>query len=64
MLKAHLDNELWLIQQPHHAQVSGFPAAHWGAKNAFAYPGHYPGATHPERWRDEVVLAIAEHDNG
>mgnify|MGYP003675404432 CR=1 FL=1 len=64
MLKAHVDNELWLIQQPHHAQVSGFLAAHWGGKNGFAKPGHYPGATHPERWHDEVVLGIAEHDNG
>jgi hypothetical protein len=64
MLKAHVNNETWLVQQPHHAQVSGFLAAHWGSANGFARPGHYPGATHPERWRDEVVLGIAEHDNG
>lgn len=64
MLKAHVDHELWLIQQPDHAQASGFMAAHWGGANGFARPGHYPGATHPERWRDEVVLGIAEHDNG
>jgi len=64
MLKAHVDNELWLVRQPDHAQVSGFMAAHWGGMNRFARPGHYPGATHPERWRDEVVLGIAEHDNG
>lgn len=64
MLKAHVDNETWLVQQPHHAQVSGFLAAHWGGVNGFARPGHYPGSTHPERWRDEVVLGIAEHDNG
>lgn len=64
MLKAHVDHETWLVQQPHHAQVSGFLAAHWGGVNGFARPGHYPGATHKERWRDEVVLGIAEHDNG
>ena len=64
MLKAQVDNELWLVQQPHHAQVSGFLAAHWGGSNGFARPGHFPGATDPARWRDEVVLGIAEHDNG
>jgi len=64
MLKAYVDNEIWLVQQPHHAQVSGFLAAHWGGSNGFARPGHYPGAIHPQRWRDEVVLGIAEHDNG
>ncbi|MEM8884379.1 MAG: DUF3891 family protein [Planctomycetota bacterium] len=64
MLKAHLDHETWLIPQHHHAQVSGYLAAHWGGANGFARPGHFPGATDPRRWRDEVVLAIAEHDNG
>lgn len=64
MLKATLGNETWMVQQHHHAQVSGFLAAHWGGANGFARPGHYPGATHPGRWRDEVVLGIAEHDNG
>jgi len=64
MLKAHVDDELWLIQQPDYAQVSGFMAAHWGGANGFARPGHYPGASQPELWRDEVVLGIAEHDNG
>ena len=64
MLKAQVDNELWLVQQHHHAQVSGFLAAHWGGSNGFAPPGHFPGATDPARWCDEVVLGIAEHDNG
>lgn len=64
MLKATVENEVWMVQQPHHAQVSGFLAAHWGGANGFARPGSYPGATDPVRWRDEVVLAIAEHDNG
>lgn len=64
MLKAHVDNTLWLVRQHDHAQVSGFLAAHWGGASGFARPGHYPGTSHPDRWRDEVVLAIAEHDNG
>ncbi|MFG0274187.1 MAG: DUF3891 family protein [Phycisphaerales bacterium] len=64
MLKATVDHNTWLVQQHHHAQVSGFLAAHWGDANGFASPGHEPGATHPDRWRDQVVLAIAEHDNG
>jgi hypothetical protein len=64
MLKARLDHDTWMIQQHHHAQVSGYLAAHWGDANGFARPGHYPGATDPARWRDEVVLGIAEHDNG
>lgn len=64
MLKARHDHELWLVQQPDHAQLSGYLAAHWGGANGFAMPGHYPGSTDPRRWRDEVVLGIAEHDNG
>lgn len=64
MLKAHVDNEIWLVQQPHHAQVSGFLAAHWGGSDGFVSPGHYSGITHPDHVRDEVVLGIAEHDNG
>lgn len=64
MLKAKVDNEIWMVQQHHHAQLSGFLAAHWGGRNGFAHPGTYPGATDPGRWRDEVVLGIAEHDNG
>ena len=64
MLKTHTESQIWLIQQHHHAQVSGYLAAHWGGANGFAKLGHYPGAADPVRWRDEVVLAIAEHDNG
>jgi hypothetical protein len=64
MLKAATEHATWLVQQHHHAQVSGFLAAHWGGSDGFAPPGHYPGAANPARWRDEVVLAIAEHDNG
>ena len=64
MFKAKVNDEIWMVQQHHHAQVSGFLAAHWGGRNGFAHPGDYPGATQPDRWRDEVVLGIAQHDNG
>ena len=64
MLKARVNNETWMIQQPHHAQVSGFLAAHWGGPNGFVRPGFEKNATHPAKWRDEIVLGIAEHDNG
>jgi hypothetical protein len=64
MLKARVNDEIWLTQQPHHAQVSGYLAAHWGGPNRFVRPGFEPGATNPSRWRDEIVLGIAEHDNG
>lgn len=64
MLKARVNNETWMIQQPHHAQVSGFLAAHWGGPNGFVRPGFEMNATHPAKWRDEIVLGIAEHDNG
>jgi len=64
MLKIRVDDRIRLVQQPHHAQVSGYLAAHWGGNNGFARPGSYPGATDPAAWREEVVLAVAEHDNG
>jgi hypothetical protein len=64
MLKTRVGEEIWLVHQPDHARVSGYLAAHWGGANGFARPGYYPGATHPPRWREEVILAIAEHDNG
>jgi hypothetical protein len=64
MLKTQVGDELWLVHQPDHARVSGYLAAHWGGVNAFTRPGHYQGAAVPEVWREEVVLAIAEHDNG
>lgn len=64
MLKTIDENKTWLVQQHHHAEISGFLAAHWGGVNGFARLGHYPGATHPNRWQDEVIVGIAEHDNG
>ena len=64
MLKTIEKNKTWLVQQHQHAEISGFLAAHWGGVNGFAQLGHYPGSTHPNRWKDEVVVGIAEHDNG
>jgi hypothetical protein len=35
MLKTRVDDHVWLIQQPDHASISGYLAAHWGGKNGF-----------------------------
>lgn len=64
MLKTRIRDQIRLIQQHHHAEISGFLAAHWGGVNGFARPGHFPGAPAPERLREEAILGIAEHDNG
>ena len=64
MLKTRVGDVIWLVEQPDHARVSGYLVAHWGDAGGFARPGHYPGAVHSDRWRDEVILAIAQHDNG
>jgi hypothetical protein len=64
MLKTSHGDTIWLVHQPDHARVSGYLAAHWGGANGFTRPGHYSGCVEPELCREEVVLAIAEHDNG
>jgi hypothetical protein len=64
MLKTYLDSVVWLVSQPDHARVAGYLAAHWGGAGAFARPGYYADSADPERLRQEVVQAIAEHDNG
>lgn len=64
MLKTRVGDELWLVHQPDHSRVAGYLAAHWGGRNGFARPGYFAPNTDPERLREEVVLAIAEHDNG
>ena len=63
MLKTKQDDEWWLITQPAHAELAGQMAAHWG-NDTFASPGHFATSTHPDRLKQEVLLAIAEHDNG
>ena len=63
MLKRRVDDQIWLISQPDHAAVSGYLAAHWGNRE-FSAAGGYADCPDPELVRSEVVLAIAEHDNG
>lgn len=63
MLKTTIGDEIWLVQQPDHARVSGYLAAHWGDANGFRRPGH-DGGEEAKRWREEVVVAVAQHDNG
>ena len=63
MLKTTRDGQVWLITQPAHADLSGQLAAHWGNEE-FAVPGHFAASSDSERLRQEVVLAVAEHDNG
>ncbi len=67
MLKTPVEQHVWLIPQHQHAQISGYLAAHWGGVNGFARPGAFLADAAPHRaasLRDEVVLGIAEHDNG
>ena len=63
MLKTHVDNQIWLVHQPDHARVSGYLAAHWG-NTTFAQPGYFASTNESPRIRQEVIQAIAEHDNG
>ena len=63
MLKTRRGGEVWLITQPAHADLAGVMAAHWGNKE-FARPGYCSPTAEPERLRQEVVLAVMEHDNG
>lgn len=63
MLKTRRDGQVWLVTQPAHAELSGQMAARWG-NDTFARPGHFAASANPERLRQEVVLAVAEHDNG
>jgi hypothetical protein len=63
MLRTDRDGRAWFVTQPHHAEVAGYLAAHWG-NAAFVRPGHFAAAPDPERLRAETVLGIAQHDNG
>lgn len=54
---------MWLVTQPAHAMLSGTLAAHWG-NASFARPGGFGVIEDPERLRREVVLGVAQHDNG
>jgi len=63
MLKTLQQDQMWLVTQPEHAQVSGYLAAHWG-NDDFAGPGYFASSPDSERLRAETVFGIAEHDNG
>lgn len=63
MLKTVRDDATWLITQPDHAQLSGYMAAHWG-NETFAAPGEFAAVADTPALRAEVLLAVAEHDNG
>lgn len=63
MLKTLEQDQMWLVTQPDHAQVSGYLAAHWG-NDDFARPGYFASSPDSERLRAETVFGIAEHDNG
>ena len=63
MFKTLREDQMWLVTQPEHAQVSGYLAAHWG-NDDFAGPGYFASSPDSERLRAETVFGIAEHDNG
>lgn len=63
MFKTIQKEKIFFVPQPDHAQVAGYLAAHWGNEE-FNAPGYYFDTNHPKRLNDEVVLAVAEHDNG
>lgn len=64
MLKTRVGEEVWLVQQPDHARLAGYLAAHWGGAGGFARPGSFAPADRPAELRQEVIQAVAEHDNG
>ena len=63
MLKTLRGKKMWLVSQPDHAELAGLLAANWG-NDEFARPGQFASADDPEQLRAEIVLAIAQHDNG
>ena len=63
MLRTDRDGRAWFVTQPHHAEVAGYLAAHWG-NDRFARLGRFAPSPDPERLRAETVFAIAQHDNG
>ena len=63
MLKTLRDKKMWLVSQPDHGELAGLLAANWG-NDEFARPGQFASADDPEQLRAEIVLAIAQHDNG
>ena len=63
MLKTEKEGKMWLVTQPDHAELAGYLAAYWG-NTEFMAPGSFAAVPDPERMRAEIVLAVAQHDNG
>ena len=63
MLKTIQNDKLYMITQPDHAQIAGYLEAHWGNEE-FNAPGYFHKSDDHERLKDEIVLAVSEHDNG
>ena len=63
MLRTEIEDTQAFITQPDHGRLAGMLAAHWG-NASFTAAGHYGNPAQPDRLRGEVLLAIAEHDNG
>jgi hypothetical protein len=63
MLRTEHNDTLTFITQPDHGRLAGMLAAHWG-NASFTAAGHYGNPAQPDRLRGEVLLAIADHDNG
>jgi len=63
MLKTIHNNKLYMVTQPDHGQIAGYLAAHWG-NDEFNAPGYFHTSDDHNRLKDEVVLAVSEHDNG
>jgi hypothetical protein len=63
MLRTEHNDTLTFITQPDHGRLAGMLAAHWG-NDLFTAPGHYGNPAEADRLRSEVLLGIAEHDNG
>jgi hypothetical protein len=61
--KRSVEDQIWLVEQPDHARVAGFLAAHWG-NSTFVTPGSFADCQDCEYWREQALFAIAEHDNG
>ena len=63
MLKTQVGQEYWCVEQPDHGVVAGYLAAHWG-NDEFNQLGYFAPTPDPVSLRGEVVLGVAQHDNG
>ena len=63
MLRTEYQDTHVFITQPDHGRLAGMLASHWG-NASFAAAGHYGNPNEKDVLRSEVLLGIAEHDNG